>query len=529
MRRMIAHAVWVSLLVISLIACGGGSDSGGGGTSSNSNSSQLLYDTYGDNAVTAGAFYKVDPTSLQSTMIDSSIVPPRLVEAATYNPSGLQLSDIHPYAVVYAKSGGLFKVSTMASDSATPAQISNETGTNNLCFIRSFDDYSDPDNSIITYTLKGSDNQCWTNDDIGKATKLGASASTTPVTIPTNNPVVNIIGIHDISNGAIKGFAALDNVANKLYSCDANFSNCTMLKSFTSDAGMREFAGTENVGIIMDKQLYIYNGGTRQLSAPIYTFTQTFVGTSVTDGSNLYLLADDKNIFKVTSSGTVSLIYTCPDSEWITGLYLTSDKIIFSTSPDGSPGLSTILQALPKGGGTPITLTTSHSWLYVIAISGNRIYYTDGFGYSPSATISSSIAGHVLSDGTNRVEVIGAYWAGGSYRNTISANYVNAYYHWNLIHDIDKILMVDGCLQSGCGGAALKSYDTSSYSGSVAIGTLPIDIISFSAFGHSNNFLGTGHKSINGGQNDIFYLDVSRASSLVRVTNSSSLSESVID
>jgi len=462
-------------------------------TGSGGAASTESYNFYSDKN---GGLYAVDsssPTSPQT--VDTGVASDSTATIAygSYDSTTKVITGGHDHYVVYAKGGKIYRVNAVKGQSLTPAQVSSETGAATVCDTDPDSDLMNVDNSIYFYKLPGTDGNCNTSDDVEKMVTVGMSASTSPVTI-TPKKLIRYTTIFD-ANRSIVGFLVTD--SGVLKKCNLNLSTCSDLKTGVSNvSNIGNYPAQSKTYLEIDNGLYVYDAGANTLSSSLYTFTGTSINGNA--DSSAFYFADDTKILKLPhNSSSVTTLIT--ETSSINNYRFTDNSLVYEVSQT--------LKAVPKTGGAATTLASvSGAYdqidVWYSRLPGNHVYYDKTVSGVPSA-------GHILDDGTGGSEVGNANWIGMSLSTTVSLS---------TGHSIAKIVRVDGCTSTGCGGGTLKSFEASTYSGEIILGQLPTDVSSFWRFGYGSNLIGAGY-SIDYSLSDIFYLNVDTANSLVRITN----------
>lgn len=464
--------------------------------------STASYNFYSDKN---GGLYAVDsssPTSPQTVDTGVATNSTGTIVYGSYDPATKVASGLHAHYVVYAKGGNIYRVNAVKGQSLAPAQVSSETGAVTVCFTSPDVDLMNVDNSIYIYILPGTDGACNTSDDVEKMVTVGMSASTSPITITPKTLNRIGYGIHD-ANMSIVGFLVTD--SGVLKKCNLNLSTCSDLKTGVSSVSeMGSYWAPFKIYLKIDNGLYVYDAGANTLSSSLYTFTGTTSSWGSKIDSSAFYFADGTKILKLPhNSSSVTTLITETAAINNSQLKLTDNSLVYEVS-------SKTLKAVPKTGGAATTLASvsgASDSISTLGVPGNYIYY--------NKTVSGiSSAGRILDDATGGSEVSNAAWFGISMPSTISLSLGNA--GWS----IGKLLRVDGCTSTGCGGGTLKSFDPSTYSGEITLGQFPTDIRPYVivTLGSGSNLIVKGYNSTNT-LSDIFYLNVDTANSLVRITN----------
>jgi len=296
---------------------------------------------------TNATLWYVDPSSITpaKTLFDSSIfvtvdlneAGAHLIEPAiltfTLDPTG-KITNMKIAYVFYFKGGMIWLVDTTT---LTPARrLSTESGIypDTLCEVQRFENWQNPNGSTIYYRLKGPDGQCYTEDDIVRAVKVGMTPKTPPINIPKKE-------IHEL---LLNGKYIVMNYSSDppwiVEICSSDLTTpCTPIDTFTNDADTEDY-DKNKVVLLIDGKLKRYNYG-----------------------------------------GSIIELKTCytPDSnEHVGGTALDKDGYIyFSTIQEVSPFTNTIKKVLCGNTPQPLASFTASAKLpYLdIAISPTHVVY----------------------------------------------------------------------------------------------------------------------------------------------------------
>ncbi|MDA8171747.1 MAG: hypothetical protein M0Z48_07985 [Nitrospiraceae bacterium] len=550
MKRRISRFVTFGVLIVSAVfalsACGmgpssiAGSSNNSGGNTSNPNSSggssgsvtsDLIYMSgaiaLGSNAVsTTGGVYADDPSNPSSpTQVDSGVLISSSssgpVLGGIYNSTAGQVSNMNIQGLVYIKGGKIFNV----TGALTPVQISTET---EACRLQTkgdgiLYDWANLNNSIIPYIQAGPDGQCGDSDDITKVIRLGMSASDLPIQAETGA----MHAINNILTGALESIIVY--TGNEFDACTPYFTSCNKLQIPSTgwpDYPVRQFADSDRAAILSgsadNKFAYIYDADSGTVSGPFEDggLSDTVSSSIQNDKSDVYFICYGDSVCKLSSNGTFSTLYTENSTEPILA-GLTDNYILYYA--DAFDGSSYVLKSVSKAGGSPINLASdSSSWPSVSdgveGTNGDHVYYNLGSG---------TIAGIANADGTGKKEIQNASWVGSSDSNSSMnmwqmLNWGSKEFHNQNVY---TIFLQDSSRN-------ISAYDASTGNMLQIMGTLPSDLATrtTNCGGFGSNIFGFGENTwllaINSNcYTDILYMNTGVANSLVRVTNTPSISE----
>jgi hypothetical protein len=486
------------------------------------------------------------PVSPITVEAGNDVVTAKVVDAGAYDGAAKIVSGLRRHALVYAKSDGrIYRTSALKSGSLAPVQVSSENNAHRLCDSVDFlaPDFANSDNAQYVYRLGDASGACDTANDEWKMVRLRMGAGDAP--IAAKRPLA-VLG--DLATGAIAGWlvfdgtvvrGARDGVNGDLRKCDANFANCGASLFKVVGSSLPDFVrlglGLNRFVLELGGQLFVYDGNTGMLSAPVFTIpSETTAGPLAADRSHVYFA----NVavrsragaaiykFPIDASASASMLAAEADSIG-TQMDTTASKVIYAAI---DAGLSTSrLKAVDKSAGTVATLAeTAGAYDGFFFVSGNVVYYTfQGLG-GRTGTITPVLAGMVDENGANKSALAGAGWYGWIYPDAADLSLGASGYRPK------TMIRVEGYagLGSGLGfaGGALTSFDSATGTQIAALGTLPaeaaIAAITCFGYGDSNGLCSVatqpGRVPV---QTDIFFIDALTAGSLLRVTNTADKSE----
>jgi hypothetical protein len=454
------------------------------------------------------------------------------------------ITDFLPHSLIYAKiDGHLYKVSARQDGSLTPRQVSSENAAERICSMWNVSDFNDIEQSQLVYDFPGPDNSCLpSTDNTWKMIRLGMGTSETP--IEAMRPLVWLLD----SDSSISGW--LVNDSGELRRCDENFSNCgeSLARIITSARVIYPETfpvyggplGLNNHMFEIDRQLFIYQGDTDELSNSIYTIPQNeyFIGY-VTDQHYIYF-AGFSTIYRTPIDGSSTAVVLAEEAQAlestpvIWGLSATENRLVYAYS-SSSQGEDTEIRAVDKTGGVPVTLvTTAGANQGSAAVRDGRIYYSLETFNRPNGVSGLEriplLAGIMDENGGVQFEAANAAWVGATY-STILTYERGSEPSWA----IDKMLLgqsTDGEIS----GMSLQAFDRLSGNQQHDLGTVP-DVeglveffCQYSPTPDDILCFATIETSVQpwSAQREIFYLDVSKSSSPIKVTDTPDVSESII-
>lgn len=476
------------------------------------------------NASSMGLF-TVDPAN--PTAVPGQVEPDtdtlagtQSVQFGVWDSARQRIMGLHQRAVIYAKADGkVYKVSALKSDSPTPVQVSSETGvTATVCSSMVAPDFANFNNSIFVYRYSVDTDCTTTIDNTQRLVRLGMATTDAPITVSPNT-LQPLTPLRNKATGAITGWLAINGTS--LFHCDPNF-NCdaSALTTFTTTATRvdNDFFGLSGLVVLrIDNTLRVYNVASSALTVSLATLTAP--GTFASDGINLYF-TDGGAIKKlpISATGAPSTLLTVPGGETLNGIQLTDSAVVFQTTDSGSPATNR-LRAISKGGGTPTLLLETTSGLSINAVAGHLVYYL----------LSGTIVGSIKDDGTGKTEIPNANFAGVVFSpsSLLNSGPASPQLFGSSNGPLLRVLWMEGCTSSTCANGTLKSADAPSNSSVLTLGSVPADRESILIDARNEDAIASGLHSTGflSFEFDIFFVKVTQADSLVRVTNTSGSSE----
>jgi len=477
----------------------------------------------------------IEPTANLVAGHSPFLTPASVIRTGIVDITARTITDDHAHAVIYPKTDGrLYKVSALMSGSLAPVQVSNETQVDQMCINmlvsdRDVTDFADVNNSQYLYVMPGANTTCGDSDDVWKMVRLGMSATDAPIIA---KPA--IASFHDDTTGAISAWLVHD--AGNLQKCNANFAACTNVRAATSVD--LEIDINDRVLLNIDDELFMYDGTTDTLSNSLFTITAgMFISPVSTDGTNIYF-------------GYGTLLYQFPiDGSSMATVLQTETSDVQRIEPGvsnivyqvGSAGSGTEIKAVPKTGGTPVSLATATGTddLIIMFVKGNKVYYNirNTSIVNSTLVIRPVVAGIVNEDSTGKTETADAAWSGGTFKTDYNIDLVV-----NTGNYLDKVVLVEGYDIAGTGGAfagaTVKVYDAATATVGATVGTLATgtNLSNLNCFGFGEDLLCTALLDITPApmppafpiQSDVYYMNTTIVNSLTRVTSSQNENEAVL-
>lgn len=468
---------------------------------------------------TNASLYYLDPTAVPPTKTlfmsgvgirrddwENHSIPTGTVDAGTYLVSNLKTGYI-----IYFKDGKIYSVDTTT---LATSQLSNETGisADQLCEFHTFTDWQTPLNSTINYNLAGTDNECYTDDDVQKAVKLSTVSTSAPISL-TSKQIQELLfnGKYLVWNTSTS--------PNKVQICSSTLTSCTKIAETTGD-----FRNLKEGGLDGSRVLFMIDG--------------TWSDDNYLGGKLM--------IYDYTKTDPPVTLYTVPSNKMIADVRIDRDGFVyFVLLSTTSPYTGTLKKVAYTGG----TVTNLYSFTPPAAVPQDYVW----MDLSPSYVVvyypngTSGTALSVKKDGTTAVTLTSAFVNGGVIGDYFYYEDTSAYVRRKLLDNTGLIsksnAMLVGTTLGGSGdwyygfdsstfrgfietiGNVLKSYtisdDISVGSAGTTLGTIPANLGNVMGDGWDNDMLIVAEKrntDFSYGA-DILYFDAATASTLKRMTN----------
>ncbi len=522
---MLSRAVRVQSSVIAallLSTSGCGSTGGGGGRPGGSGGPWLLYAGAGvfalDGSKPSAAVVTVDATSNVGGL---RVVPRGIYAAATGAVSAVEAN-----AGIWISGGRILRTSTLAGSTLATAQVSSETSVGDpsplsptpthLCDTEVVTDWSNPGDSRFLYTLAGADKQCGTVDDVVKATRLDAAATDTPVIVPGRRVSV----VQAPSTGAITGWLAID-ASGRLVRTDAAFANPVQLLASVGFA--LAIASTPSQVLLL-----VQNGNTvavRRFDPVAGTLDATALFTlpggiastvagRAQDSSAVYMVVFDGSsgaysLWRLPLGATQAssaIQMTSETSRISSGVWLTTNKVVFIATASGTDSLVAVDKSAAGTSPAPVLGGASAigTSLSLVGSAADKVFVNV---LSPSGRAVRA----VNEAATDAVTQANAEWLG-------------------FAGDTTALLATSLSATGSYSGASLSTVDAATGAAGIQLGIFPpgIESVSRLRWAGSKGLLRGFTRDANGGSfGEILFADASAASSLLRVTNTPTISETV--
>jgi hypothetical protein len=451
----------------------------------------------------------------------------RLIESGTYAAATGAVSALQPHSAIWISGGKIFRASVAAGGTPSAAQVSSESSVGDLsplnptpthlCDTAVTSDWATPGESRFFYTLAGSDRQCGGTDDVMKSTRLTSPAAEAPLTVPGR--LVSEIRLP--STGGITGWLLID-ATSRLVRTDTAFANPVQLVASVGFAFV--------VGRAPSHLLVLLQSGSqvtvRRFDAAAGTLDATAlftlpggiggtVGARVQDDTTAYMMVYDStswSLYRLALAATQanSAVQMTSEAGHTPGTVLipTTNKVVFTaTSTAGTESLVAVDKtaagtAAAPAFGAPQPSGTSFT---LIGSAADKVYVNVVFGGGRTARA-------VTEAGADAVAQANAAWVGlADVAGTSTA------------------VLASGLSGTGSyGGASLSTVVAATGAQRITLGTLPAELTMLSRLrwsGGKGLLRGFTDAQITYGE--ILFANAAVAGSLVRVTNTASISESL--
>jgi hypothetical protein len=463
------------------------------------------------------------------------LVDARTIYHGNYSPTTGIIRGMHAETIVYVKNGRLFKVGAR-KDRGTglvPVQLSSESDPGMCAIEETASDFSDHRKSQIIYSLPGPDGLCRypnKSDNIFRMVTLGMTANDPPLPVKADLRLFPL-PLHDASTGRIIRWITQDgdnNIQTGFTQYDATFNNPFSILSGGTDSSLNYVSVIQSIAILtLDGAMRSYNWRTHSLSPVRHVVhSSNDLGGMVGDGSYVYFTERDgnKGIWRMPLDGSGQAVQLVSEANARDGLIrepsLTKTHVIYTVVQEAEEQL----KAVPRKGGTAKTLLSRPLGSGYPALLGSgigrgnvvRYWYWNWNNLVP-------VVGLMTDDGIIMKELPSTdlIWSYGS-DSGLLGEFVKLG-----DHSSDQLLLIaEGVQANGIfAGATVKVLDALKGTTLRTLGTVPQDIKSFHDGFDFGNAVLVGGSTLNPGNADIFYFDLSKSNSMRRLTNTPSVIE----
>lgn len=410
-----------------------------------------------------------------------------------------QITNIKTSYIFYFKGGKIWLVDTTT---LAKRRLSNESGITSatLCDYEKFADMMNPNDSSISYRLKGPDGQCDTGDDIYHLVKLGMISTTPPINIPLCKYIHEIL---------LDSRYIVENYCSnpwRLEICSTDLSSCKKITEFTDSTDPENF-DKRYIMLIVDCKLMSYDYISDSLCTLYTPASDECVRSDARLDKDGYVYFSNKKyvppftttIYKVPANcgnpvklGEITTTYVPDEDE----LETSPTHVVFLWRESSSSAEH--VYSFSKGGETPVVINDA---CINGGIAGQYYFCEDKNGN----------VNRVNLDGTERIKRSSSQLNGRTYGGSADWFYgINPSTGRVFISDISN---------------NLRSYaineDFRNPTKGISIGTVPVNLSNFDIFDFGLDMLGIGIRRFTGSSfgTDILFLDATTPSSLKRLTN----------
>lgn len=517
--RVLPESAWC-VLMAALAGCSSGSGSDGGRGPSGSGGPWLAYSGGGVFALDLSA-RAAPPVTLDPS---SNVGGLRTVESGTYSAATGAVSGVQPHSAIWISGGRILRAGVAAGTAPSSAQVSSESSVgdpsplnptpNHLCDTAVVVDWATLGDSRFFYTLAGSDRHCGGTDDVVKSTRLTSPSGEAPITLPGRR----VSEIRSPSTGAITGWLLIDGTS-RLVRTDASFANPLQLAASVGFAFV--------VGRAPSHLLVLLQSGSqptvRRFDSAAGTLDTTAlftlpggigasVGATAQDDGTAYMMVFDGSwsLYRLALDATQAdsaVQMTSEAGRNVRGLLqLTTSKVVFIANAGGTDSLVAVDKTASGTTAAPAlgAAQSPGTVLTLLGSAADKVYV--------NATASGRTARAVTEVGADAVSQANAAWVGladvAGTRTAVLASGLSG--------------------ATNFGSATVSTVVAGTGSPGITLGALPPELTTMDVLHWSG---GTGllraFTDAQSAYGEIFFADASAAGSLLRVTNTASVSESL--
>jgi hypothetical protein len=448
--------------------------------------------------------------------------------------SGGTIADLHYRYLVYPSGTTLRKTSARRTDSLVKQRLSSENQANVICengagSVLTFDDYSDPEQSVMFYTKDPLDaNACDSsgNEDMYMV-RLGMTQSDAP--LGPQSGFFPVSAVYDTS-GAITGFLVLDQGAGNIELRDLNLANPTTLLSGVTTSAFPVAADTigRTVLLVDNTNLHVFDPQTSTISATLHSQVTSLNAFPMPLDSSYFYYSDGDVIYRAPLDGSATSSVVVDESSGtgsLTGtLTLSRGKIVYQY--DDTAGVNAeFVRSVSASGGTPsnIYVLPNNPSIRSFRVAAGRVYM------SLNSPIRAAVS--VGDDGSSPEVTPNAWWSGFTYnhRQPLFADFDllgRSAFANGFVRMRPKVIFK---VSYDLSGNTLTSFDSDTTAKLVDYG---VPFSDFAVYNGGSVYPPVVHGLANnnrtliffddvggGGSTDVLFLHARNANSIVRVTN----------
>lgn len=389
-----------------------------------------LFYTSGDTSAPDLALYAVDPADPANP---TEVVAPAAMLAhrpifflaGTVEQSRDTIADLHYKYLVYPGGIGgnfLIRLNAERSQSLTAQRMSSETQAGAICGILGgtttmglgFDDYADPENSVLFYIKDPVDAPACTSDtdDVLFMVRMGMSSGTAPLGGLTDfQPVAPSYS----QDGSIGGFLLYNGSSNTIELRDTSlvFLSTKLSTVLTGAFALAVDTQGRTLLLVDNTDLHIFDPATGNISTSLYTQQTSINPLSVIVNNGYVYFQDDDEIWRLPMSGNTIAAVVADESAGTGSIYsffqVSSGKLIYWYDDSGGAPSQETLRTVPVSGGTPSILHTisGNADIRSIRAAAGRVYLSLGSPIRRAVSVND--------DGSKLVVEDYAQWSGFTY------------------------------------------------------------------------------------------------------------------
>lgn len=473
-----------------------------------------------------------NPTAVESVSGTLADFPTYFL-AGTVESGSKTIADLHYRYLLYPLGTNFYKVSALKSEALVKQQVSSESAADTICdnFPFSFDDYNDPEQSVLFYTVDPVDTGACDNNgnDILYMIKMGMSSATGPLGGLVNYAPIS--AVYD-STGAITGFLVQNLLNGNIELRDTSLASPSIILSGIAN-GVFPAATDSNGRMVLsinNTDLYVFNPLSGTISASLHTDLGGLITSPMPIDSTHAYFRDGEIIYRIPMDASANATVVVDESggagSLTSNILLSRGRIIYLYEDTPNDFLRSV--SVSGGTGTNIYTLPDNPNIRSFRAAAGRVYLSAIDG-------ATRITLSVGDSGSNPEVTLNAWWSGFTFHP-----------RQPLFADID----LAGRLLSGAGfarlqaraiyqvnyspsGNTLTSYDADTTSKLVDFGVPSADFDDFTidlGFFGIITFPPVVHGLANndrtyivfdgaGGSKDIISVHARNGGSVVRVTN----------
>lgn len=477
--------------------------------------SYLFYDAQDniDPNALSKTIYAVDPTNPATPQFVTGTnfaFSQQILKLKNHSLGGT-VNQLHTYALIYVDAGKLMRTSGLIADGAinltNTKQISNESGISNQCELKMPGYTADREKQILFFTT-GVRCDVWKYVELGRPNTLAATLAKEPVS-----------ELRDAS-GVATGYLAYDSGTGfvNLVKCNLDFTVCnTIIKRNIFMAKEINTASNGKLLLEINGNLYWYDK-TTGLSNVIYTKpTGTFLNFYSSVDTNDQYIIDGTSIYTLKLDGISKPKILVSEKSNVQRQLLfiqgeTTGNIIYSITDSAN---NSEVRLIAKNGSdnavSKILATTTKARYAIFAIRNSRIYYNI---YPTDVTLAMK-SGMIMEDGSSKKEFANSYWAGG--------------FSSGSMHPAD--ILLETLIQVNSVNDVLV-YNIAAFTRGITLGKVEAGRSMFYIGGSSRYGIGfslnTASTVFPFTESDVYFADVNTANSLIKLTNTPKVKETLI-